>query len=92
MHIAIQNQDVAIIKKLLANGFDPDMRDARGTTPLMRLVTLPLNAESQELLRLLLLYRADLKARDNQGLTVKDHSNASGFPAWQSTLGKNLDE
>jgi ankyrin repeat protein len=60
IYTAIRNNDLARLRSLLSNGVDPNIRDGRGTTPLMHAAAIG----SIEALKLLLTAGADPNSRD----------------------------
>jgi len=66
LHIAIYQPDIAAVRLLLENGFDPNARATRnGNTPLHNAVA----ANNPDAARLLLQYHANKNIRNFDGLT-----------------------
>ena len=82
MHIAAEKGDPSMVNLLKSIGFDINMRDGAGMTPLMRLVRQPRRAAAESAALELLNSGTDLAARDNLGKTVIDHIQESGTLEW----------
>ena len=62
---AVKNRDVEMVRVILAQGIDPDVRDSKGRTPLMLAAYLGY----PDIARILLEKGADVNAKDNKGRT-----------------------
>ncbi|MFL6257381.1 MAG: ankyrin repeat domain-containing protein [Pyrinomonadaceae bacterium] len=84
LHVAARNGDLEMLNLLLSRGAEPDVRDARGNTPLMT------GAEYTPVIEALVAKGADVNARNEAGVTPL-RSAVSSTEALRILIGHGAD-
>ncbi len=74
LHLAVILEHEDIAKHLIEQGYDIDLRDETGRTPLMVALSGKPTAKNKHLVELLLSWGASPRARDDQGRNAMDHA------------------